>query len=63
MDAELMAEIGREMERLEDLVVDLRAENERLRKELRESLAQHDWVAAHFDIHCAHTEQAKEALK
>lgn len=32
MDAELMAEIGREMERLEDLVVDLRAENERLRE-------------------------------
>ena len=26
MDAELMAEIGREMERLEDLVADLRAE-------------------------------------
>ena len=34
LDAELMAEIGREIERMEDLIHDLRAENKRLRKAL-----------------------------
>lgn len=36
MDAEIMAEIGRKMERLEDLVADLRAENKLLREALIE---------------------------
>lgn len=47
----------------EQKVDEMRDENGRLREELRDSLAQHDWVAEHFDIHWAHTEQAKEALK
>lgn len=58
MDAELMAEIGREMERLEDLVADLRSENERLREALANLLK-----LAKMHAPNAGFPQAEEALK
>lgn len=57
MDAELMAEIAHEMERMEDLIHDLLAENKRLREAL-------NLIANSKDIRFDWPRKiAKEALK
>lgn len=63
MDAELMADIGRKMERLEDLVADLQAENKRFRDALEkaEQLLDYGQINAAHQILIAALE--KEALK